>query len=74
MGDFYYEYQKVQLAILDSGDLSAAQKLERLREVMSCEEYQLCAKDAMISTNPIYSWLARRKNGLGLWLWHQIRR
>ena len=74
MTDFYYEFQKLQLAILHDTSTSASQKLTRLREVMSCEEYQCCVADATISTNPIYCWLARRKNGFGLWLWHQIRR
>lgn len=74
MTDFYNEFQKLQLAILHDASASAAQKLTRLREVMSCPEYQRCVGKAKISTNPIYCWLARRKNGFGLWLWHNIRR
>ena len=74
MTDFYNEFQKLQLTILDNRSLSAGQKLQQLREVMSCDEYRRCAAEAHISTNPVYCWLARRKTGLGLWLWHQIRR
>lgn len=74
MTDFYNEFQKLQMMILGDTSASTSQKLTRLREVMSCEEYQCCAAEAHISTNPIYCWLARRKNGFGLWLWHQIRR
>ena len=74
MTDFYNEFQKLQLVILRDTSTSTAQKLSLLQEIMSCEEYRRCAAVAQISTNPIYCWLARRKNGFGLWLWHQIRR
>ena len=74
MTDFYNEFQKLQLVILRDTSASTAQKLSLLQEIMSCEEYRRCAAVAQISTNPIYCWLARRKNGFGLWLWHQIRR
>jgi glycosyltransferase involved in cell wall biosynthesis len=74
MTDFYNEFQKLQMAVLYGDSLSISQKLNRLREIMSCPEYQRCVTKAGISTNPIYCWLARRKSGFGLWLWHQIRR
>lgn len=72
--DFYNEFQKLQLSILHDNTASTGEKLTGLRKVMSCEAYQHCASKANISPNPVYCWLARRKSGIGLWLWHQIRR
>lgn len=74
MTDFYNEFQKLLLSILRNDTMTASSKIAGLTEVMSCEEYQHCAAEAIISPNPVYCWLARRKNGFGLWLWHQIRR
>lgn len=72
--DRYYEFQKVILGILGKQELPARAAIGRITEVMSSREYQLCAAEANISTNQLYCWIARRKHGLGLWLWHKIRK
>lgn len=71
--DRYNEFQKGILAILGRQELSWSSAIRKMTEVMSSTEYQLCATEANISPNKVYCWLARRKHGIGLWLWHKVR-
>ena len=70
--DRYNEFQKLILSILHDGNLNCSQSIRRLTEIMSTPEYRQCAAGANISPNKVYCWLARRKRGFGLWLWHKI--
>lgn len=72
--DRYNEFQKVILSILGDQGISNINAIRKITEVMSAPEYQLCAAEANIAPNKIYCWLARRKWGFGLWLWHKIRK
>lgn len=74
MTDFYNEFQKITISVLKNDNLSVKEKLGKLKVIMSTAEYQRCAAKAYISTNPIYSYLCQQKNGVGLWLWHQIQK
>lgn len=71
--DRHNEFMKIILFVIYDTKCPVFQKLKRLRAVMSSSEYQMCAKKAFISMNRVYSWLARRKNGAGIWLWHILR-
>ena len=72
--DRYNEFQKCILGILSNRKSTKINVIRRITEIMSAPEYQLCAAAANISPNKAYCWLARRKHGLGLWLWHTIRK
>lgn len=72
--DFFNEFQKSLVSILYDGEMNLKEKINKMNIIMSTKEYQKCAAEANISTNMVYSFLSRRKNGLGLWLWHQIRK
>ena len=72
--DFCNEFQKVIRSVLQNNRLKAKEKITKLTAVMSTPEYQRCAAQAYISPNPVYRYLCRKKNGVGLWLWYQIRR
>lgn len=72
--DRYNEFQKVILSILHDRGLTERQRIRKLTEVVASPEYQLCASGANISPNKVYCWLARRKQGFGLWLWHKVRK
>lgn len=72
--DFYSEFQKILISVLQNNNLRVKEKVLKLKAIMSTAEYQRCAAQASISSNPVYSYLCRQKNGIGLWLWYQIRR
>ena len=72
--DRYNEFQKVIVSILHDKGLTGSQSIRKLTGVMSSPEYRQCAAGANISPNKVYCWLARRKHGFGLWLWHKIRK
>lgn len=71
--DFYNEFQKIVLSTIHDEQLGAKDKIKKMTAIMTTPEYQRCAVQAHISSNPVYSYLCRRKNGIWLWLWHQIR-
>lgn len=73
MTDFYNEFQKVILSVLNDPHTGTKETIVKLTNIMSTTEYRRCAAAAHISPNPVYTWLARRKNGLGIWLWHHLR-
>ena len=72
--DRYNEFQKLILSILRDKKLNCSKCIRKLTEVMSSPEYQRCAAGANISPNQVYCRLARGKRGVGLWLWHLLRK
>lgn len=70
--DFYNEFHKCICSILNNKQMPAREKISSMTKIMSSGEYQQCAAGAIISSNKIYTHLARQKHGLGLLLWHQI--
>lgn len=72
--DFFYEFQKLILSILSDKTMSVYRKIRNVKSVMITEEYINCVKCAIISTNKLYSFLYRYRCGVGLWLWHSIRK
>lgn len=70
--DSFYEFQKILISIIQRTDMTSKNKINELTYIMSNDIYQQCAAEASISSNPIYGYLSRRKNGFGLWLWHQL--
>lgn len=73
MTDFYNEFQKILISVLNDSNISLKQRLIKMSEIMSTNEYQECASVAFISPNKVYSLLARQKKGIGLWIWHKLR-
>lgn len=71
--DRYNEFQKLIVSTIKDIKLSGNEAVCRLTKIMSSYEYQMCVSEANISPNKIYCWLARRKHGLGIWLWHKLR-
>lgn len=72
--DFFNEFQKIILSVLQDNRLKEKEKITKLTGIMTTEEYQCCAAQASVSSNPVYSYLCRQNNGIGLWLWYQIRK
>lgn len=72
--DFFNEFQKNIISIMYDSSLSFIKKIQSMKLIMNTEEYINCVKDANISPNRLYSMLYRRRNCLGLWIWHHIRK
>lgn len=66
--DFYNEYQKGLLALMKSKKVRLLQKIKIANSVMRYKDYQICAKNAKISSNKIFSAVCRSKNCFGFWI------
>lgn len=71
--DFFNEFQRIIISILQDRTVSFVKKMHSMKSVMDTEEYIDCVKDATISSNRLYSMLYRHKNCLGIWIWYYLK-
>lgn len=70
--DFYNEYQKGLLALMQEKQLRLSQKIKKANAVMKSEDYQSCSHEAIISSNKFYDRICRAKNCYGFLIWNYI--
>lgn len=70
--DFFHQYQKCLFSILKDSHKIITKRWKDANTIMRSAEYQMCAMNAVISNNRIYSYVNKRKTCYLLWMVEKV--
>ena len=71
--DFYNQFQRVLLFCLQNKEKNLYKRLKEGNLIMKSPEYQICANNAVISTNKIFTFVCKMKSCYALWFFMKLR-
>ena len=70
--DIFWQFVNALNMNLKLKELNFFKIIKRNSQIMRSEEYQICSKNASISSNKICRWLYKRKNYIGVYIFNSI--
>ena len=71
--DFYNQFQRALLFCLQNKEKNLYKRLKEGNLIMRSPEYQICANNAVISTNKIFTFICKMKSCYALWFFMKLR-